>query len=96
MAIPFIQYLRPDGRRKDVSINRPDNIEEMARKFISAGGWYECEVLSTGEVSLTVCYNLDGEDEDIAIELCKNGPEVNHKVDELVAKSVEFLDAHKG
>lgn len=78
--IEFTQYLRPNGRMTLVEISRPDEIEKLATEVIEAGGRFECEELRTGHASLTVSYDGD----DIAIELCRNGPEVPHAVDRLV------------
>jgi hypothetical protein len=36
-------------------------------------------------------YEVDGEDQDIAIEVCWNGPEVPGAVDALVRRSVAWL-----
>lgn len=93
MSIPFTQYLRPDGRRRPMEIERPKEIEEIARRFIASGGRYTCEELSTGVVSLAAEKVIDGEPKDVAICLSSNGPEVEAKVDELVRKSGEFCDA---
>jgi hypothetical protein len=91
MSIPFTHYLRPDGRRRDVWIDRPPEIEALAEEFLAAGGRYECEQLSTGQTSLTAVYEVDGEDQDIVIELCPNGPELLGKVDEVVRRSIEWV-----
>jgi len=90
--IPFRQYLRPDGRQRKVEIDMPPEVEHLAYGFINAGGRYEAEVLTTGDVSLTAVYDVDGEDQDIAIELCDNGPGVPEAVEKLVRKSVNWLD----
>lgn len=89
MAIPFTQYLLPNGRRHETSVKRPDEIEALARDFIKRGGRYECEVLSTGEVSLTAVKAVDGEEQDVEIVVCPNGPSVGERVDELVRLSVQ-------
>jgi len=69
----------------------------MAERFIVAGGRYECEELTTGHVSLTAVHELDGENQDIAIEVCLNGPAVPGKVDELVRRSIARLkNQHRG
>jgi hypothetical protein len=83
MTIPFTQYLRPDGRPTPVEIDRPEDIERMAQRFIDAGGRFECEHLTTGHASLTATWN----GEDIAIEVVGNGPEVPAAVDRLVASA---------
>ena len=83
MSIPFTQYLRPDGRKTAVEIERPENIERKAHRFIDAGGRFECEHLTTGHASLTAVWK----DEDIAIEVVPNGTAVPAAVDRLVAKA---------
>jgi hypothetical protein len=90
--IPFTQYLRPDGRQQKIEVEMPAPIEHLAFTFIKAGGRYEAEVLRTGEASLTAVYKVDGEDQDIAIEICDNGPGVPDAVEKLVRSSIRFLD----
>ena len=92
MSIPFTQYLRPDGRKTPVEIDGSAEIEGLAESFIAAGGRYECEHLTTGHASLTAVYFVDGEDQDIAIEVTPNGPEVVPAVDRLVRASVKYLE----
>jgi hypothetical protein len=87
MGIPFTQYLLPDGRTRDEHIDRPADIEAIADRFIKSGGRYECEVLTTGEVSLTAVKD----DDDVAIVLCQNAPGVGERVDELVRESERFI-----
>lgn len=82
--IPFTQYLRPDGRKKETGIERPEEVEALAHSFIEAGGKFEAEVLSDGQVSLTACQEIDGEWQDVAIEICANGPGLPETVDRLV------------
>lgn len=69
MDIPFTQYLLPDGRKFNITIgiDDPDRTTK-AQSIIDAGGKFEVEVLTTGEVSLTVAYD----DDDIAIEIIQN------------------------
>jgi hypothetical protein len=80
--IPFTQYLRPDGRQTDVSIDRPDDISSLATKIIELGYRFECEHLSTGHASLTIA----GADDDEDIEVVTNGPEVPAAVDRMVKR----------
>ena len=86
----FRQYLMPDGRTKDISIDRPEEIEEMAGLVVHRGGRFEIEMLSVNrdggdEISVTCVH----EDMDIAIELCLNGPEVPEAVDKVVRAAYE-------
>lgn len=87
MSIPFTQYILPNGRRREETIERPAEIEAIASRFIESGGKYECEVLTTGHVSLTAVKEVDGEPQDVEIIICNNGPDIPVKVDELVRRS---------
>jgi hypothetical protein len=87
MPIPFTQYLRPDGAKRDVSIERPPEIEALAQRFIASGGRFECEELRTGEASLTAVKY----DRDVAIKVVPNGPAVLDAVDAVVRLSQDYL-----
>lgn len=87
MAIPFTQYMRPNGRKVSVSIERPADIEKIACGFIERGGWFEVEHLVTGHASLTACFVIDGEPDDIAIRVVENGPAFPMAVDDLVREA---------
>ena len=80
--IAFTQYLRPNGRTTEVSIDRPEEISALADKIISDGFRFECEELQTGHASLTIA----GPEEDEDIELVMNGPGVPDAVDRLVKR----------
>jgi hypothetical protein len=98
-AIPFTQYLRPHGRKAEVSVERPAEITTLAQQFIAMGGWFECEELSTGHASLTACMLVDDEPGDIEIQIVPNGPEVPSAVDRLVRAAVAnaaLLNPNKG
>ena len=90
MTIPFTQYLRPNGRKQQVEWDGTDEQEKLASEFIARGGWYECEELSTGHASLTACFIVDDEPQDIAIEVVMNGPAVVDAVDRLIRKSAKY------
>lgn len=91
MSIPFIQYLRPNGRRAEVSIDRPGEIETLAHAFIGKGGRFECEELTTGHASLTAVFMLEDGEDDVAIEVVKNGPAVPEAVDRLVRNATAAI-----
>lgn len=84
--IPFTQYVRPHGRKRDEAIERSPEIEALAQQFIDDGGWFEAEVLIDGRVSLTACAIVDDEPDDIDIEVIPNGPGVGEAVDRLVQR----------
>jgi hypothetical protein len=89
VEIPFIQYVLPHGRRKEIAVDRPEEVAAPALVLIEKGYRFECEMLTDMEtVSLTVVGPDD--DGDIAIELSRNGPEIIGAVDRLVTKAVAF------
>lgn len=78
--IYFTQYLFPDGRKKLVSIEAPDHIVKAADAIIGRGFRFECEILSTDHVSVTI----SDDDDDYAIELCQNDESVHKAVERLI------------
>lgn len=88
MAIPFTQYLRPDGRTTPIEIDMPDDIEKEARQLINRGIRFEAEVLTTGMVSLTSRF-ANADEDTINIQLCRNGPEVLTAVEKLIRTTSE-------
>lgn len=80
-SIPFTQYLLPDGRKRPVEIEVADDVGEIARGLINQGLLFECEVLTTGHVSLTI---TDPEDGDLDIRVRDNGPGIREAVEEMV------------
>jgi len=90
--IPFTQYLRPNGRRNEVTIERPKEICDKAWSIIDEGYRFEAEVLTTGYVSLTISKNS----EDHAIKVINNGPDVPLAVDNMVNNFYERLSKEEG
>jgi len=88
--IPFTQYILPDGRKKATECDVPQGIAEMANAILAQGHYrFECEILTTGEVSLTT---FDTENEiDIAIEICPNGPQVPRAVANMIAAAWAYI-----
>ncbi len=93
MAIEFTQFVLPRGERKQLFIDRPEEVEAVAERFVAGGGWFEAEILTTGHVSLTACMNRDDGDNDIEIEVVENGPAVVEAVDRLVARAIKHTTA---
>lgn len=90
MGIRFTQYMRPNGRPEDIYIGRSKEIEDKAREIREAGFEFECEVLMSGEVSLTIA----GKNSDAAIEVVFNGPQVPEAVDRMI-RNFDIADALK-
>jgi hypothetical protein len=80
--IPFTQYLRPNGRKIEVSIERPKDIYDKAMGIVEAGYCFEIEVLNTGHVHMTIT-NDEGDQDS---EVVKNGPEVPIAVDRMITR----------
>lgn len=91
MDITFTQYLMPDGRTKQVMIDRPDDIAKQAQALVTSGLSLEIELLSTDIVSLAVEDHEN--DETVAIELVENGPGVLDAVDRLIVGAFGRMDA---
>lgn len=93
MTIPFTQYLLPNGRVRRINIERPEDIEHIAQRFVLAGGRYECEILTTGDVSITAVKKVSGEEHDVAIAVGQNEPgKVGELVDRVVRDSERFIE----
>ena len=82
--ISFTQFLMPNGRKRNIQVKRPEDIEDKARQITFAGYKFECEILQTGLVSLTIADPLL--EEDVEVEICHNGPEVNHALDKMISR----------
>jgi len=93
MPIPFTQFMRPDGRKHPVTIERPPDIETLAKAIMQAGCRFEIEVLQTGAVSMEIVTDVPDPDlrNVVAIEICPNGPQVPEAVDRLVKSAVSTL-----
>lgn len=87
MAIPFIQYLRPDGQKCPQTIDRSAAIEQRASVVIAAGGCFTCEELTTGQVSIA----CEFQNRDIAIEICENGLPIEAAVDHVVQTAYYYI-----
>lgn len=93
MLIPFTQYLLPDGRKRPVKWECTSHEQEIkAQSLLDAGAIFECEMLQTGQVSLTCeLKDNDGEMQTLAHEICANNPEVVEAVARLVESAHEKM-----
>lgn len=82
-GIRFTHYVRPNGRKTDFTIERPERIKAMADVIVAAGYALESEVLRTRYVSMTVerVNDATGECDVIAHELVRNGPGIHDAID---------------
>ncbi len=96
MALRITQYLRPDGRRKLITLKVPDHVGEQAARVVAAGYHFDAEVLSDEKTVSFTCEpdepDDDGEDEPIAAELVANGPDVAAAIRRLVAEALRVIE----
>jgi hypothetical protein len=93
--IPFTQFLRPNGDRRQTFIDVPHKVALLAQRFIEEGGAYTSELVQAGIVSLCAEFTLDGERQDIVCLIAPNGPGIEQAVEKVVRESYEFLQNHE-
>ncbi len=95
MSIPVIVFIRPNGQKEEATIQRPDDIEIMAKEFINSGGRYTVEPLGGMGTSYCAEFKVDDEIQDIACEIGfdSDPPNIKHfaAFDEVVKQSIKFL-----
>jgi hypothetical protein len=79
--------MRPDGRKRDQWAPISPKYIELAKRFVTQGGYYTAEHLTTGQVALYACIN----EEDVAIEICPNGPEVEQALEKVIDRSINHI-----
>jgi len=65
--ITLKHYSPPNGRMTEIEVPgpRPNTPQERwADRFLAEGGWFESETLTTGQLRMTCCEVVDGEEED--------------------------------
>ena len=80
MSIPFTQYLMPDGRTTEVTIDMPAHVEQAAHALIAKGCHFDIEMLSTGMISMT----CEKGDDCLSIEVCPNDERVVAGVEKII------------
>lgn len=85
MGIPFTQFLRPNGEKVYVSIDMPQEIEQMANYLVEKGYKFEMEQLKTGKIHMDC--SKEGAEGPVALELCDDGPSLVKCVERLVKES---------
>ena len=91
--IPFTEYVKPNGRKRETIIVRSMAVCDKANDIMAAGYDFEVELLTTGDVSLTIT----NEDGDADIEVVENAPGgvVGNAVDRLVRRFPATLQKEK-
>jgi hypothetical protein len=81
--IEFTQYLRPGGRKKIVYAPCTLEIKRKATELEAKGLKFECEILTTSDVSLTIVDNIG----DVGIEISKNDKSIDQALERLVNRA---------
>lgn len=81
-AADVVQFMRPDGRKKNTCTDLPVSSESLYMGMRLHGYRFEAEVLSTGTVSLTI----SNEDCDVDCEIVPNGPEVQSAMEAMLRR----------
>ena len=89
--IEFTQFLMPDGRQATNTIQRPDPIADKAAELVSAGCRLEIEMLTTGQISMSVEHG----DDTWAIEITPNDSKVVAGVDKIICDAYHRLQSRK-
>lgn len=71
------QFMRPDGRQKQIETELPCVVQDDYNAMIAAGYRLEAEVLTTDEVSITITEaKVTCDEQDVDFSVTNNGPEV--------------------
>lgn len=90
-VVELTQYLRPHGTPTKVYTHTDEGHFNRWKTLLEKGYRLECEVLTTGEVSLTV----SDDEADHRIKICNNGPQVPIALDELIDEGFELVQLAK-
>ncbi len=93
MTVPFTQYLRPNGDRREGGFDCSPEVEEVARRLLEQGVHFDAEVLSTGHLSLTAEKDdLDDPVLAIAVFAQRSPEQVLGRVEQLVRDAATMLE----
>ena len=87
VAIPFTQYMLPDGQRKKVSMPCQKVTHTKACQIMEAGFAFEIEILSTGMVSATIT-DKRGDTGDVAFYVGAN----DETLPQGIAEMIDYFD----
>lgn len=80
--VKFTQYLMPDGRTREQTIDLPQEVYDKACLIYQAGFHLACEMLPTGMISLTI--EDRAHEFDVSCKICRNGPDVPVTVEKMI------------
>ena len=98
VAVPFTQYLLPDGRKRPNVIDLPDELAAPVKALLEAGCVFEVEILSAGDPftgmtheSGAVSLTCERGEDILAAEIVPNGPGVKEAVIRMIKEAYGML-----
>ncbi len=79
--LEFTQHLLPNGRQQKIYTKLSQELYDKAQRVIACGYRFEAEILTTGQVSVTVSHPEHG---DVDILIIANGPGIKGAVQQLL------------
>lgn len=89
-----IQYYRPGGWPEQTGTRLPREAEPGYRDMVACGCRFEAEVLTTGEVSVTI-FNIKDEI-DVDVSLTGNGPAIQAGMVDMIKRQLWKEEVHNG
>ena len=80
--VELVEFVLPNGRQQITQTVLNDEYKLPYEAMLDAGFRLETEILTTGQVSVTVCHPEHG---DVDIRIVPNGPEVHVAICELLS-----------
>ena len=82
----------PNGKFRVAEIERPAEVEAIARRFLHGGGVYVCEMLDDGRVNMSAVMRRRGRIEEVECAASLNGPDLLRAIDDLVQRSAAHIE----
>jgi hypothetical protein len=80
--VSVIQHLRPDGRQRHVFTQLPAEVAGAYEDMTLCGCWFKAEVLTTGEV----CVTISNDEENFDASITPNTPSVQEGMAKMLAR----------
>lgn len=87
MNLTVTQFMRPDGRKKPISLEIPDDCKAKVKEFQACGCAITCEQMMNGQVVQYITHN----EGDFAIEMSNSGKDA----DVALLKMIRAFDTAK-
>ncbi len=82
ITVDVKQYMRPDGRMKQVTAQLPDQYIDAYNEMTDAGFWFEAEVLQSSQVAISIANDVS----DVDGVLVENGPGISGGMEDMLLR----------